>query len=162
RVLRAGPTEDSDTVGAGCALVGAAAWIGTAPPDPADPHLRSLLRLEHHSWGGQLEVNWVGEPPPATFRPLGMIEPSRQEQRLECHSFGGWENFPVQVLLQWRWDHEREALLAEEEKERQQEELARQEAASRPDPRLVALSWESLRKERLFDGWRGYVEPEQL
>jgi hypothetical protein len=162
RVLRAGPTEDPQALGAGCVLVGATAWIGTAPPDPADPQLRSLLVLEHHRWDRHLQILWVGEPPPATFRRLGVIAPSREEQRLESNSFGGWENFALQVLLQWRWDHDRKALLAEEEKERQQEELARQEAASRPDPRLLALSWESLRQEKMFAGWQGYVEPEKL
>jgi hypothetical protein len=162
RVLRSGPTEDPDALGAGCVLVGATAWIGTAPPDPADPQLRSLLVLKHHGWGRHLQILWCGEPPPATFRRLGVIEPSREEQQLECNSFAYWDNFPLQVLLQWRWDHDREALLAEEETERQQEELARQEAASRPDPRLLALSWESLRNEKLFAGWQGYVQLGQL
>jgi hypothetical protein len=154
RVLQVAPEHDS-------VLVVATPWIGTLPPDLAELQLRKRLRLTHHAHGGGLCLLWVSQPVPATFTRLGVIPPTAKEAGLTCAAFSGWEYFPGQVFLQWRWDHERDKVLAEDEAKRRAEETAR-EGQRRAYKPLPPQTLEELRAQTPFPHWAGYVEPSAL
>jgi hypothetical protein len=154
RVLQVAPTHDS-------VLVAASPWIGTQPPNLADPHLRKLLRPTHHSHDGSPCLLWVSQPVPAIFTRLGVIPPTAREVGLTCAAFSGWEYFPVQVFLQWRWDHERDKVLAEDEAKRRAEEAAREEQRRGYKP-LPPQTLEEMRAQTPFPHWAGYVAPTAL
>jgi hypothetical protein len=143
------------------ALVATTPWLGSAPPGLGEPRLREILHLTHHAWRNQRCARWVSDPVPASFTRLGTLEPSAKEARLECDSYGGWESDCDQVLRQWRWDHEREAVLAEdaraEEEARRATESAR--VAYQPLPRATL---HEMRRQTHFKQWTGYVEKEYL
>jgi hypothetical protein len=142
-------------------LVAVSPWIGTQPPDVSEPQLREILCLTHHSYQGQHEVVWVTNPVPATFTRLGEIPPTEADRVLTCSAWTGWESCPHQVFLQWRWDHERDQVLAEDEAQRQAEEAAREAERQAYKP-LPAQTLEELRQQTPFPHWSGYVEPAVL
>src|SRR5262249_17625086 len=88
-------------------------WIGEEAPDLNDPRLREPLVQTHHGNGPNIWRVVVSGPPPDTFRRLGTIEPDRTAHA--CCCWTQWESLAREVLTQWRWDHDREALLAEEQ-----------------------------------------------
>jgi hypothetical protein len=151
RVVRVAPAGDS-------VLVGAATWIGSQPPDPADPHLRQWLCLTHHGQPGEPCVLWVSSSVPATFTRLPPIPPTDEEAALDSLASSGWEYFPCQVLLQWRWDHERDQVLAEEAAAHQAEEAAQVQQGQAYKPRPTQ-TLQDLRRQTLFPHWVDYPEP---
>jgi hypothetical protein len=154
RVLQVAP--DNSRV-----LVAASSWIGTQPPDPADPTLREILSPTYHFSRGKPYFLWVCDPVPATFTRLGRISPTNEEASLNCEALAGWEIFPLQVFLQWRWDHERDQMLAEDEATRLAEAADTQEQRLAYKP-LQALTLQDLRKQTPFSVWAGFVEPALL
>lgn len=148
--------EDSSGV-----LVAASPWIGTAEPDLAEPQLQTTLRPTHHACTGAPAMLWVGDPVPETFRLLGSLPPTSEELDLEIHVFGSWGYCSIQVLMQWRWDHEREIVLAEEEAERRKQQDSR-EAHRRAYKPLPARTLEEFRRHTHFAGWNGYVAAVQV
>jgi hypothetical protein len=143
-------------------LVACSAWIGDTVPDSADLSLRPILKVTHHFWKGQPEVFWVEESPPREFKPIGTIQPSSDERKLKCDTSAGWEGCPIQLLTQWRWEHDKEALLAEEAAEEEQErrKLEERNAAIKAERRSMTL--EKLRKYRFFANWEGYPSKEAI
>jgi hypothetical protein len=91
--------------------------------------------------------------------PIGKLPVTRAEKRMSCGSFGGWDRW--QRLLQWRWDHEREAVLAEDERERLQAESATEANRIAYLP-ISRQSLEELRTQTPFAGWAGHVESADL
>jgi hypothetical protein len=154
RVLRVEPDHSQ-------ALVAASTWIGTEPPDPADPPLRAILRPDHHAHTGEPKLAWVTEPVPASFTRLGTIPPTVKEVSLSCAAWSGWESFPLQVFLQWRWDHERKQVLIEDHAKAQAVKAAQTEQRRAYQP-LPARTLEELRARTPFPQWTGYVEPTAL
>ena len=75
RVLRENTEEERQGHGCPQILVAASPWIGAAAPDLSQPELRGIHHLNHHSWDDP-NLLWVSEPPPESFRRLGVIEPS--------------------------------------------------------------------------------------
>jgi hypothetical protein len=142
------------------ALVATSSWIGTAPPELTEPRLVDVLRLTHHSWDGGPHLCWVNDPVPPELVHLGALPPTAKQARAKCEAHGDWDSCSVQALLQWRWDHEREAVLAEDEAAREKERGSH-EAARRAYKPLSKATLDDLRK-RPFKGWEGFVEPEQL
>jgi hypothetical protein len=106
-------------------------WLG--PVRPALDDLRGVkaLVLDHHAWCSQPNRMLVDEPPPPTFEPLGVVEPSADERATKCGSWGSWEALALHTVLQWRWHHDRKALLAEEAREAAERERRRQAAAEK-------------------------------
>jgi hypothetical protein len=154
RALRVAPDHSQ-------VLVAASTWIGTRPPDPADPQLREVLRPTHHLHEGKPWLLWAIDPVPVTFMRLGAIPPTDEEASMDRGAFGGWELFPLQVFLQWRWDHERDQVLAEDGAQRRAEEAAREEQRRAYKP-LPQRTLEDLRQQTPFPGWAGYVGPSAL
>jgi hypothetical protein len=150
RVLQVAPDHSA-------VLVAASPWIGTHPPNLVDPRLREILRPSHHSHQGGPYLLWVADAVPATFARLGAIPPTDEEAVLSCASYSGWESFPLQVFLQWRWDHEREQVLAEDEAKRTAEKRGREEQRRAYKP-LPTQTLEDLRRQTPFPSWTGYVE----
>ncbi len=155
RVLRV--AEDHSRV-----LVVASPWVGTQPPDLGDPRLREVFSPTHHSWRGDPWISWITVPVPATFTRLGEIPPTEAEAVRDCASWaGGWESFPLQVFLQWRWDHERDKVLAEDAAEERAAKAAREEERRAYRP-LPTQTLEDRRRRVPFESWTGYVDPPAL
>lgn len=138
------------------ALVAASDWIGHAPPALTDPAVKRTLMLTHHSWSDEPECLWVSDPPPKTFTYLGAIKLSKKDQEATCNSYSGWERLPLQVLLQWRWDHDREAVLREDEQEKAAKEKQYAKAASTREVYLSKITLPDLLSKKLFRTWNRY------
>jgi hypothetical protein len=151
RVLRV----DADTEQV---LVAGTSWIGAQAPDVSDPQLRIILRNTHHSFQNEPCLAWVSEPVPATFSYLGVIPPTEEETALSYSGYAfGWSFASIQVFAQWRWDHERDKVLAEEEEEERLKQVAREEKRHAYKP-LPSLTLEEFRQRTPFPNWAGYIE----
>ena len=160
RVLRHSSAAELKYQGVLSALVAPSTWIGAEPPDIDDPQLGAILLLNHHAWKNDPAILWVSEPVPESFRRLGRIEPSETEKQMPCAASGGWGTFPLQLHLQWRWDHDREAVLKEDEiknqeKARQYEEMLAKEAECK-----AGLKLQRLMKKKRFAEWKKHVAVE--
>ena len=89
-----------------------------------------------------------------SFKQLGIIEPNaRPEQVLAAWT--SWENLAREIFTQWRWDHDREALIRDEQAAIEQAKAAQTQAAQRDQERVNASTLESLLKKRRFAFWKG-------
>ncbi len=136
-------------------LVEASAWIGAAPPTLADLVPWRTLLLTHHAWKSVLERAFVQHAPPPEFRLLGVVALTRAERELTGHRYSRWDNLPPQVLLQWRWDHDREALLAEEARRKGDAARAADIASERERERRSRLTFAAIRKAAPLSDWEG-------
>ncbi len=157
RVIR----HDKKMFGVPRALVVASRWIGTAAPVLEEPLLRVPLILNHHSWRDRVNAFCAFDNVPDTFQCLGAIAPTSEDMQLECSSSAVWALAPLQVLLQWRWDNDRDALLAEEEIKRQREKVAAMERQTKREDYLANVTLDTLASKRRFATWEGVVS-EQL
>jgi hypothetical protein len=155
RILRIG----SD-LGAPAVLVATSPWIGVESPSLASSEIQKTLRLTHHSWSGNPYVVWISEPPPATFTKLGQIHLPKKDLKTDSGSLAAWDSLPLQVLTQWRWDNEREAVLTEDiERERN----AARELTRRGEERkqyLSKVTLAELAQKDLFPQWDEYPPPD--
>lgn len=156
RVLRENVGEERKRHGEPAVLVAGSAWIGTSPPELADPRLREILHLTHHNWKNRPEVNWVSVPPPEDFRAIGHLEPDDLDRGYECLTSGGW-GFALQALRQWRWDHDWENVLREDAEKKEREAQQREEAERQRKAALAALTLVQLRNKRRFGRWKDAV-----
>jgi hypothetical protein len=156
RVLRTRPEQ-------GDVLAAASPWVGASAPALDEPQVRQILRLTHHNWQDVPYVGWMSAPVPATFTRLGDLPPTEEEAAWEEQGQGpsNWIHLPLQVFLQWRWDHEREAVLAEarqqEESTREAQEKWRRAYKPLPQPLLSELV-----KQTPLKSWGRFVEAEVL
>lgn len=153
RVLR---TQDAGLGIKRGALVELSAWIGAEAPALDDLALREPLLETHHSHAGSPARIWETDPPPPSLQLLGSIEVREAEGGVECLTFGFWEDLGESRLTQWRWDHERESLLAEEaaaEAAERAREAAEEAAASGRRPPTLA----NLRRRKPFKSWQGQL-----
>lgn len=134
-------------------IIATSSWIGTEPPALTDPALRQTLRRTHHSWKDAPDLCWVDDAPPDTYRYLGIIPPDAADRRTRCHTYGGW-SCDLQRLLQWRWDHDRDALLAGEAEEARRAAEASATARASETKRRAALTWPKLRAKKRFKPWK--------
>jgi hypothetical protein len=138
-------------------LVVASPWIGRNAPALTDPRLRKVFKPTHHSWKGEPAILWVDAAVPPEFRKIGMIKPTPRECSLKCAGWGGWQWIPIQLHGQWRWDHDREAVLREDDfaAERLRQEY---EAADAERKKVLSgLSLRKIRSRKWFAEWRIYV-----
>ena len=141
------------------ALVAASDWIGDAPPALTDPAVKRTLMLTHHSWADEPERLWVSDLPPKNFTNLGAIKLSKIDKETTCNSYSGWARLPAQVLLQWRWDHDREALLRADKQEKAAKEKQYAKAAAAREDYLAKITLPQLLSKRLFPNWNRYQKP---
>jgi hypothetical protein len=140
-----------------CFLVAACDWIGDAVPTPDQPALSKILVLTHHNWGRHPEICWVSGPPPRTFRHIGSVAGTAAELKLHRNAVSSWLSFPMQVLLQWRWDHDRRAVLAEDVLKQATEAQRLRDDAAQMLKKLNATTLAKLRRQPLFRSWEGSV-----
>ncbi|MDR3635089.1 MAG: hypothetical protein P4L84_14890 [Isosphaeraceae bacterium] len=147
------PTRGIGLAVRGGIVVETSSWVGEEAPDLNDPRLREVLVQTHHGWGPNTWRVMVRGPAPDSFQRLGTIEPRAAGPVLAVWTF--WESLAREVLTQWRWDHDREALLVEEKAAAERAKAEQAEAAKRQQDALDQLTLESLRKKRRFSMWKG-------
>jgi hypothetical protein len=162
RVLRQAHGNDVRTLGEPSVLVACSSWIGEAIPDPAEPALRKILLQTHHLWNGQPEVFWANDPPPGNFQRIGTIPPTPEERKTKCDTLAGWEVCQMSPLFQWRWDHDREAVLAEDAREEEIEEQENRKRIEAATKDLKSLTLETLSAHRFFKNWKDYPPKEAI
>ena len=145
-----------------CCFVVCLSHIGEKAPTEADNIKVEVLVCDHHGIEPKACPLWVDELPPKEFVFIGMSDvpndhPLLQPRRkYESFRFGGWESFHYDALTQWRWENDREAMLAEEAeedriaKERQAAALAEIEQERR------SMTLEKLVKYTFFPDWDDY------
>lgn len=143
-------------------LVAGSQWIGDEIPSAEDPALRPILHLTHHSWQGQPVVYWVDDPVPPEFVPIGTIPPTAEEMEIPCLTFASWYAVPLDAFGQWRWDHDREALLAEEAEAKAAKLRQLKEANEQRKAALRAMTLEQLQTRPFFPRWSGSVPEKPL
>jgi hypothetical protein len=143
-------------------LVACSSWIGDEVPHADDPALRPILHLNHHSWENQPNVVWISDEPPQDLIPIGTIEPTAEEQAIPCMSFGGWDALTVQPLAQWRWDHDRDSVLAEDLIEAKKGREAWEKAQREREQYLKQITLEELRGRRFFPTWKDFPPPKAV
>lgn len=155
-------------------------WEGPAPARleqvRADRRIFAAQRHDHHAWNREVIGAWVQKPPPPELRYVGNVPVKEAEAARVVHPqvyvaakvseqramssrvvpLGAWEIF--QARLQWRWDHDREALLAEEAAE----ERARADTFAnalaeqgRANEKLAKQGVKALAKKKFFSVWKG-------
>lgn len=153
----------------GWSQVATTPWIGKKAPSLAEPLLGKILRITHHNHKKEAVVCWVPGKPPANWTWLGSIPASPVEKKVKCICYGFDEShWPSgkDALIQWRWDHDREALLRQDERDRKAREqktkaLVRQQnaAAKAERVKLAATPLAELRDRKHFAHWRPFALP---
>ncbi len=137
-------------------------WIGSTPTRPSDANIRLPLILTHHSWANHREALWVSAPPPPSFIPVGAIEITAADHAIQCEAYSSWETVRMQILLQWRWDHDREALLIEETARKAKEANERKIADERRAEMLRTLTLDVVSERTWFETWDEDTEEPNL
>jgi hypothetical protein len=134
--------------------------LGANRPQIDDPSLKRLLLLNHHLWSNRPEFIWVGEPAPGTFQIVGSIPLTKKEMAFDSCTHAAWESLPLQRLLQWRWEHDRNAMLAEEAVEEAEAEKKREAEAARRASILAKTDLPMIQARRtLFPRWKRLPKP---
>lgn len=146
---------------------------------PASSRLFEVQPFAHHEWNRPLLGGWVSEAAPASVRSLGVVPVRAGEAERVLHPktwvklpkktaelsakvlpLCGWELLLTDARNQWRWDHQREVVLAEDAK-REREKSARFKAAlaaqGRRKASLQKRGVASLKRTRFFGAWKGVV-----
>jgi hypothetical protein len=121
-------------------LVATSPYLGREPPQLDDSTLRQILHRTYFAWAGRPALLWLRGAPPSSLIHLGNIPLTEAEASTECGSFGPkWVDWSSnEAELQWRWEHDREALVAEvnESSRERQARLAREKRQQRPKKML--------------------------
>jgi hypothetical protein len=128
-------------------------WMGERLPAADDPVLRPILYLTHHLWKGEPNALWVSDEPSSQLILIGKIEPTTEEQASPVMRFGFYESIIIQPLIQWRWDNDRDALLAEDAIEQKASYERTLAAQGRQREYLSRVTLDELRGRRFFSGW---------
>jgi hypothetical protein len=110
-------------------------WSG--PPPETVPRAKSVFEvqpLQHHQWDRPMIGGWVSAEPPAGVRRVGKAKLRAGEAKRVMHPrdfvmassrsaemgqrvlpVASWESLMRDARAQWRWEHERAAVLAEDE-----------------------------------------------
>jgi hypothetical protein len=156
RVL-VGQTEDqakrwkSEVVLAACA-----SWIRDNIPSVDNPSLRSILRKSHHAWKNVPCLIWTSKAVPGNFVAIGSIPPTPDDKGLVCNSFGTWNSLTVHPLAQWRWEHDREVVVAEDATKAKRQVEQRRVAQRQREEYLGRITLSDLRNHEFFSSWKRY------
>lgn len=162
RVLRTHTIEGDTSLRDPCVLAVGSVWIGAALPDVQDPALRPILHLTHHAWKNEPLRFWISDPVPSDFVLLGTIDPTPEEQAIPCLKFGFWRSITGQVLRQWQWDHDPEAVRAADEAKKAEEAQRRAREQRIRDEYLQSITLEQLAKHRFFPTWKDSPDKEAI
>jgi hypothetical protein len=136
-------------------MVETSSWIGEAAPDLNDPRLREVLVQTHHGWGPNAWRVMVRGPAPDSFQRIGTFPPQPNAARRVLAVFTLSESLAKEVLTQWRWDHDREALLIDEQEAAERQKAEQEVAAKRQKDDREYLTLDALRTKRRFSFWKG-------
>lgn len=127
-------------------------YVGPEPPSLKDRSLRKPIVLTCDDYDEPFAF-WVLGPPPAMYASVGVIEPKPEEKPPRKHDNRrtGWEEYASYVLRQWRWDHQRDAFLAAEAKEKALHRGEDPDAPRVTDPAFGKVVWVGC-------GWKGSVK----
>ena len=137
-------------------LAACASWIGNDIPSSDDPSLRAILRKNHHAWKNVPCLIWTSAIVPSDFVAIGSIPPTADEKVLVCNSFGTWNSLTVHPLAQWRWEHDRDAVLAEDAAKAIRQREERGLAQKQREEYLGRVTLGDLRDREFFPGWTRY------
>lgn len=156
RVIRVGYTGGASSPKPRAVQLAAVDWIGTTPPTGTEPGFTRLLRLTHHFFPGEVAAIWLGEwhPVPATFKPIAPVAAANDDLAGLLNAWSYHDYLPLQIEMQWRWDHDREAVLREDAAEREQKAQASEASRAEFYRNLDALTLPKLRAEKPFSEWR--------
>ena len=143
-------------------LIACSEWIGDHVPDADDPALRPILHLTHHANNGRPLVMLISDELPDDFVPIGEIKPTTDETEIPCSSHGYWDSITCQPLAQWRWDNDRDAVLAGDVvKEREQTQLLHAAEQQRRSY-LENVTLGHLANEPFFTNWKGVLPADAI
>ena len=161
RVVRGRLREEFDRW-KGYSVVAATAVVADAPPALGHPDLRRIIVLNHHAHRGDPAATWLTGPPPKAFKSMGHLAPSPDEATLHCDGVSSWEYLAVQALMQWRWDHDRAAVRAQDAA-RDAELKARQvELAKKRKQWLDELTYAKFLERKLFPHWSSPIPQKMI
>jgi len=152
-------------------LFAATPYIGAEPPTLAEPLLSSILlmnsigcdrraqRTAGDNWPCVWWQHWM-EPPPAEFRYLGIVVPAPAEERMNPDAYSKfWSNWGKYILQEWRWQHDRPALVAELD---QRNGGGSVQMFLEEKQRRAEMTLGTLRKTRFFADWDGFLSPSMI
>jgi hypothetical protein len=118
-------------------LVATCAYAGKEDPAIDDARLREVLVQNRFFYRNQPAIIWLGGKPPASLKRIGTIAPTQAESTMVCNMLGSWkEKSGNEAYLEWRWEHDRAALIAEQQKKDAEFEKAiMQERARQQKPK---------------------------
>jgi hypothetical protein len=131
-------------------------WTGVEPPPLDHALVRRALRLTHHyheATGKQFSQAWLAGPVPEGFRLLGNVPPTPEETPPPLPYQGSWEALRANALEQWRWDHEREAVLAGDAVKSAEFNARQAELERRRREALEGMTYAQFREQRRFRDW---------
>jgi hypothetical protein len=100
------------------------------------------------------------EPPPPEFRYLGIVTPAPAEERMNPDAYSKfWRNWGQYILQEWRWQHDRPALVAELE---QRNGAGSVQLFLEEKQRRAEMTLDALRKTRFFADWEGFLSPSMI
>lgn len=128
-------------------------WVGVDPILPSDAEIHCRLRRSRHSCKDELGAIWISEPPPSEYTHIGSIEITAEDIAINSVTYGGWDNLCYDLLLLWRWDHDREGLLLDEAAEKERIKERYHLYAEKQAYILKNTTLENLAKRSWFDDW---------
>jgi hypothetical protein len=156
RVLVGATETHPDKRGFDSILIASSDWLGDSVPSVDEPAIRSILAPTHHAWDGRPNVVWAYDEPPPELVPIGHLGPTGKEKKMRCAVHGSWKSVMIQPLLQWRWDHEREAVLAEDAQKENSALVTRKKEQRVRNKYLESVTLEDLRTHVFFRRWTDY------
>ena len=141
-------------------MFAATEYIGWRPPAITNPLLRTVLVSNdvYYTIASGRCVKWQYwiEPPPSKFKYVGVVEPTAAEARLDPENFSKfWDHWPEGILVEWRWRHDRPALVAAFDKTHGGPGAFQRFFGTRT--RQTQLTLNKLKKATFFSDWKGEV-----
>ena len=141
-------------------LFAATEYVGSIPPAATDPLLKTILVANEIyaliAVGKCIKWQHWLEPPPKAFEYVGVVMPSAAEERLDPDNYSKfWEHWPEGILAEWRWRHDRPALMAAFDKSNGKPGAFQRLVNARTKQARMTL--DKLQRAAFFSGWRGYV-----
>lgn len=128
-------------------------YISKTLPTTITDEMKLIL---HPSRWKKPSMYWIDDPAEEGMVLLGMVAPSAEEKQLKTDSYGGWLNFQYDALTHWRWENEREKLLAEEAAEDQAAHEKYEKVLAELEEVRKSMTLEKLAKYKFFPDWDDY------